>query len=351
VTARAAGNRENRGRDSGRDSSRDSGRVWIAWETQRRSLNLSRRVGAELVILDLDRLGRWRYLVSIVKTVKVLFAYRGKTVFVQNPSMILATLACLLKPVFRYVLVVDRHTAYMDARSGGPPKQRLMRALSIFTLRHASLTIVTNSQLVRKVKLCGGRGAILPDPSPELEVAPRRNHSGPFEILLVSSWAPDEPIAAVAEAGRLLGPGFRIWASGNPKTRFANVLAGKPENFNPTGFLPDSEYFDLMRRVDCVAALTTRGATLVCGAYEAISLGKPVVLGNSKVLRDYFSSGAVYSDCTAPDLAQKISRIAREYDVFHREILVFREKSRADWEKSLQQVEDCILHLSGVKIV
>ncbi|MEO6095366.1 MAG: hypothetical protein ABIW76_06720 [Fibrobacteria bacterium] len=341
------GNEENRDRNSGRNP----GRVWIAWETQRRSLNLSRRVGAELVILDLDRLGRWRYLVSVAKTVKVLFAYRGKTVFVQNPSMILATLACLLKPVLGYLLVVDRHTAYMDARSGGPPKQRLMRALSIFTLRHASLTIVTNAQLLRKVKLCGGRGAILPDPSPELEIAPPRDHSGPFEILLVSSWAPDEPIAAVAEAARLLGPGFRIWVSGNPKSRFAEVLAGKPENFTPTGFLPDSEYFDLMRRMDCVAALTTRGATLVCGAYEAISLGKPVVLGNSKVLKDYFSLGAVYSDCSAADLARKIAQVSREYARFHGEILVFREKSRTEWEKSLLQVEDCILHLTGVKIV
>ncbi len=317
-------------------------RVWIAWETQRRSLNLSRRMGADLVIFDLERLGRWRYLVSIARTFAVLFAYRGRTVFVQNPSMLLAAMACLLQPLFGYFLVVDRHTAYMDAVRGGPLARRIMRLLSILTLRHAGLTIVTNSQLLRKVMRCGGRGFVLPDPYPEMEAASRREKPFPFEILLVSSWAPDEPIAEMAEAARLLGPGFRIWASGNPKTRFASVLAAKPENFNSTGFLPDAAYFDFMRKVDCVAALTKRGATLVCGAYEAISLGKPIILGNSKVLKEYFSSGAVYSDCSATDLAEKIRRMAQGYDEYHREILVFREKSRSDWEKSLQRFEDCI---------
>lgn len=336
---------------SGARPAAEGRRVWISWETQRRTLNLSRRLGCELRIFDDEKRGKLRYPLSILKTLKAFFDYRGGLVFVQNPSMILAALACLLKPVFGYFLVVDRHSAYMDTMSTARSrKERLMRRLSVWTLGRADLTIVTNPKLVWKIKLCGGRGFVLPDPYPEMEVVPARGAQDPFEVLMVSTWAPDEPIAEMMEAARLLGPHCKVFISGRPKKHFADLIAKKPDNFQPTGFIPDKDYFDLMRRVDAVAAITKRGGTLVCGGYEAISLGKPVLLGNSRVLKNYFSSGAAYTDSSPADLAEKIGALQREYGEYRRDILQFREKSLAEWESSRNAIEDCIRGLFGGKM-
>lgn len=327
-----------------------SPRVWIAWETQRRSLNLSQKVGAELAIFDHEDKGLYRYPLSIAKTLSRFWRYRGQVVFVQNPSMILAAFAALLKPLFRYTLVVDRHSNF----DFGPQrklgfKDRVHSLLSLYSLRGADITIITNRELYQRVEREGGHAFVLPDPFPSLEVReaaplPRFPAKDRPEILFVSSWAFDEPILETLEACRLLGSEARIFISGKPKERFKEALRGAPENFIPTGFLSDEEYFALMNRVDAVIAITKRPATLVCGAYEAISLGKPILLGDSESLREYFDRGAVYTDSSPADIAAKVRRLIADLPRLREEIRALYADRTQAWEKRLdglnRRIED-----------
>lgn len=324
-------------------------RVWIAWERQRRSLGLSARLGARLdLFIDEDR-GWLRYPISAAKTLKVLMQSRGKAVFVQNPSMLLAALAGVLKKPLGYFLAVDRHSNF-SFLSGGPPGPKRMASnlLSGFTLRRADLTIVTNAELAEKVAAMGGRPLVLPDPFPEIpgpaiktaSFPPARPPGAPAEILFVSSWAFDEPIAETIEACRALQGRVNVRITGRVKPAFARMLAGAPENFIPTGFIGDAEYFDLMARADAVMAVTSRSCTLVCGAYEAIALGKPVVLGDSAALRDYFDEGAVYTDSTAPDLIRCLRELLDDLPRHAEGIRSLLARRSPEWEESLEALED-----------
>ncbi len=311
-------------------------RVWIAWERQRRSLNLSRRVGARLFVFEGSRVRAVRYLVSGLKTLRVLFSSRHHIVFVQNPSMMLASLACLLKPWLGYWLVVDRHSNFAFGRNASYSLVRgLLSRLSVYTIRKADLTLVTNRELAGRVTSEGGRPFVLPDPFPEPPgERDGRSHAG-LEILFVCSWAADEPIAEVVEACRSLQGRVTVFASGRPKKRYASILQRAPANFVCTGFLPDPEYFRLMAGVDAVMAITRRPATLVCGAYEAISLGKPVILGDSAALRDYFDRGAVYSDCSPGDLVKKIDVVAGALPRYANEVKALHAARAREWEETL----------------
>src|SRR4051812_14960269 len=123
-------------------------RAWIAWETQRRTLNLSRKVDAELFIFDDENKGAIRYPLSALKTLSALWKHRGGLVFVQFPSMFLAALASFLKPLFHYKLVVDRHTDFsLELKPPFGWKERLILSLSRYSVRKADLTVVTNSEL------------------------------------------------------------------------------------------------------------------------------------------------------------------------------------------------------------
>ncbi len=44
-----------------------------------------------------------------------------------------------------------------------------------------------------------------------------------------------------------------------------------------------------------IVVLTTRPATLLSGGYEAMALGRPLVISDHGVLRDYFGDAAVYA--------------------------------------------------------
>lgn len=329
------------------DRSDRSDRIWIAWETQRRSLELSARLGADLrLCLDEDR-GWLRHAVSAAKTWRLLAGSRGKAVFVQNPSMVLAAMACVLKPIFGYHLIVDRHSNFGFLSQNAGLKRALSDLLSRRTLQAADLTIVTNPELAVRVERMGGRPFVLPDPFPRVPAAaleaaalPEARPAGaPKEILFVSSWAFDEPIAETIEACRQLQGKVIVHITGRPKAAYRKLLDAAPPNFVTTGFLSDADYFDRMARCDAVMAITRRPCTLVCGAYEAIALGKPMVLGDTGALRDYFDAGAVYTDSSTSDLVRALGEIAARLPELRTEVRELRERRSAEWDGRLAALE------------
>jgi hypothetical protein len=335
-----------------------SPRIWVAWEKQRRSLNLSERLGADLrLCLDEGR-GWLRYPLSIAKTLRLLLGQRGRTVFVQNPSMVLAAFACLLKRPLGYSLVVDRHSNFAFLAPGKAGlKRRLSDLLSGYTLRHADLTVVTNAELKAKVEEAGGRAFVLPDPFPELprRKAPPREASSeglprtpgrPAEILFVSSWAFDEPIAETVEACRRLRGEVIVRITGKMKPEFARLAAEAPDNFIPTGYLTDEEYFDLMARSDAVMAVTQRAATLVCGGYEAAVMGKPLILGDSRALREYFHAGAVHTRGTVEDLVAQMRALIADLPNYAEGIRRFHSQRSSEWEDRLADLEKTLLNIA-----
>ncbi len=313
--------------------------VWIAWETQRRSMTLSRRIGAALHIFDDEKRGLLRFPLSIIKTLSLLLRSRGRVVIVQNPSMLLAALACLLHKSLGYTLVVDRHSNFDFWGESEGLEAAMRNLLSAYTLRNADVTVVTNPELKTRIEGMGARGFVLPDPFPELNESTHAQPGTPMEILFVASWAPDEPIAEVMEMCRGLQNAVRVRITGRVKPRFERLLSDRPANFIPTGFIPDEEYFHLMGKSDCVLAVTKRPETLVCGAYEAIAMGKPVILGDSQTLREYFSQGAVYTDCRIDDLAAKVMHLRAHYSDFVSQIKKLREMRAREWDGRLQELQ------------
>lgn len=348
-------------------------RVWIAWERQRRSLNLSARLGARLLLcLDEDK-GWKRYPLSVRRTLAELRTRRGRTVVVQNPSMVLAALGCLFRKPLGYSLVVDRHSNFSHLAHGKPGlKRRLSDLLSGYTLRNADVTIVTNAELAETVRKAGGRAFVLPDPFPErfpgasmdmaaeraIEGAAEAAESGdktdakarpraPKEILFVSSWSFDEPIEATMEACRNLQGEAIVRITGRPKPEYARLLRSAPPNFIPTGFLEEDRYFSLMAQSDAVMAVTDREATLVCGGYEGAALGKPLILGNSRALRGYFDAGCVHTDGTAADVEAKIRILLADLPAYRDGIRGLYARRSAEWEGRLAELETILREFEG----
>lgn len=320
------------------------GRIWIAWEMHRRSLNLAKKVKARLFVFRDEDKGFLRYPLSIAKTLALLARAGGRVVFVQNPSMILAALACLCKRYLGYYLVIDRHSNFTFGLHdvGFDFRRSAASVLSRYTLRRADMTIVTNPQLGLRVRAEGGRPFILPDPFPDLPKATKENIGHPMELLFVSSWAPDEPIAEMLDVCRLLQDEIKVYITGKMKPKYAELMATRPPNLIPTGFLSDQEYFALMGRMDGVIAITKRPATLVCGAYEAIAMGKPLVLGDSQALREYFNQGAVYTDSTVPDLAAKIKLLMHDLRAYREEIAQLHRIRSLEWDEDLKRLNAAV---------
>ncbi|WP_253485347.1 glycosyltransferase [Natronocella acetinitrilica] len=162
----------------------------------------------------------------------------------------------------------------------------------------------------------GGNGVVLQDKLPKLvpSTPPRRpgfmeEKNGP-SVMCVTTYSDDEPIDELIEALRSI-EGVTSYLTGNySKTRYANELASfKEDGVVLTGYISEIDYVDLMASVDVVVVLTIHEDLLTCGAYEAISLEKPLVLSDTHALRSYFRGAATYVKPTASSIGEGITEL------------------------------------------
>ncbi len=283
--------------------------LWITWQDHRRTRELADAFGARLHLLLSGAPKYLRQILLGARTVASLLRLRPRLLIVQNPSLALAALATALRPLMRYRLVVDRHTNFMLDK---PPTlyKTLYTAISDRTLRGADLTIVTNPFLARHVEERGGRAVVLHDRLPRLSSSGRPPGGDGFDVVFVCSYAADEPYREVARAASRLPSGFRVHFTGNPSRALGEAdfsdLVTSCGAVVLTGYLAEQEYVDLLGSADLVMDLTTLSHCLVCGAYEAAALGRPLVLSDSEANRDLFGDHVFYVDPTADSIREGI---------------------------------------------
>jgi glycosyltransferase involved in cell wall biosynthesis len=302
--------------------------LWISWERHRRSRELARALDVPLVEIVSDGPRLWRSLSCAARTVGALLRVRPTLLFVQNPSVQLAYLAGRLKPLLGYTLVVDRHSNFDFENT----ERGFFNYLSNDSLRRADLTIVTNDTIANLVEGKGGRALVLQDLLPTLHPGPRALPMAAARIVYICSFLPDEPVEALLGAAARLGEDFRFYVTGKVSKPNRDRVRSAPPNVTFTGFLPEQDYASLLGAADLVVVLTTRVNTLLCGAYEGVSLGKPLILSDQVVLREYFTKGVVLTENTPESIEAAIRKGARERARLAAEMGDLVPALRADWD-------------------
>ncbi len=322
--------------------------IWITWERQRRTETLSGDLGVRLYRLTPPDNYLWKVLVLSLRTIGILLRVRPRCLIVQNPSMALAGLVALLRPLFGYRLVVDRHSNFKFPTMDDPsPKYRAFHALSRLTISKADLTIVTNDHLAGVVRDWGGRPFVLQDRLPDMDLARETELEGERNVVMVSSFSADEPIDAVLAAAEHLPEGWRLHMTGNWRRRGADLESRVPSSVRLTGFLDEPDFQSLLLSADAVVALTTQDHTLLCSAYEAVVLGRPLVLSDTSALRAYFREGVVFTGHGADDLAAAMIRAVEERDERAAAIRGLRDVLAEEWKPRFR---DLVARIEGFAI-
>lgn len=285
----------------------------ISWEDHRRMRELCDWLGTPLEVMPTSQRGLRRYLSLSILTLKTLSRRRPRAVFLQNPSLILAVLVLVTRRLFGIRRVVmDAHN---EAVTPFTHAYWPITTLTRFALRNADATVVTNAALARIVEDAGGHPLVLPDRIPTPPVQEQRTSPNAVcTVMVVATFAADEPIADIVAAAARLGPGFEFSVTGNSKKCPAVIRDSLPANVRLTGFLPEHDYWELMARSDVILDLTLKPDCLVCGAYEALALGKPMVLTGNDASKDLFGKFAVFpDDCTAPAIARALESLRDTY--------------------------------------
>lgn len=316
--------------------------IWITWEVQRRNRELSKALGAKLFeFAELhSRYGvkkYKKYFIGPFKTLKVLFKEKPDIVFCQNPSIVLSMLMVIVGLLTKIKVVVDAHYGGVIPSRG---KHWFLNVAAYLIHRYADMVIVTNEEHKSIIDARGGTGYILQDKLPAIR-DDRKETTNIFNqhqhnLLFVCSFGKDEPYQELVDAARSV-PDVGIYITGRYQGHI-NPTECTP-NVHLLGFINDSDFEQALREVNGIIVLTKWENCLVCGAYEAVAVGTPLLLSNTKALRSYFSTkGVVYANNDQPGLILGLQMLTQYNDILRAEIKELKPRLESDWEQRRQQL-------------
>lgn len=305
--------------------------LFIAWAPfGRRSELLSQELGARLYFIHYLKFkvpiyAPFKYILQAARTLQVLFAERPEVVFVQSPPFVCTLVVYLYCRLAGAKFVIDHHTASFARRwDWALPLQK-------FLARRAITNLVTNQHWADILQSWRAPVFILTDPLVALpEGEPFAAEPG-FNLVYINTFAADEPTDAVRHAAAQL-PDVHFYITGSKRRKPASYFECTPPNVTFTDFLPDAQYFGLLRSASAVMALTTRDYTLQGGGCEAISLGKPLITSDWPYLRELFARGTVYVPNSPEGIRDGIRAMQQRYQQIAQEVVVFRHESRQEWD-------------------
>lgn len=308
--------------------------IWIIWEKQQRGRALSAYFKIPYIELVFKKKGIQRYLSSIYHTITIISKVKPKVVMVTNPSIILNSLALLLRPIFGFRLIVDFHNAGLFPLEGN---RKLIQRYANWLVRKADFSIVTNMKLASYVKELKGKPIVLPDALPSMKHKSSISFTDKtfFNVILVRGGGRDEPNDLINELiHQLQGSNIKLFITG----RQNNAII-KNENTVMTGFLNDEDYNKLMSDVDVVLVLSNRSDNLMCGAYEAVSLERPLIASDSEVIRWYFNRGTIFTSNSASDIIEGIRTIEAQKIWYNNEITLLKQEISYNWPKFANELK------------
>lgn len=307
----------------------------IAWAPyNRRSQLLAKQLGADLHLVHYfeyqsPRYAPVKYPLQMIKTLHLLWRTRPQVVVAQNPPFLCGLavyLYSLTRPV-RYIL--DWHSAaFGRAWSWAAPMQR-------FLARRAAVNLVTNEHWRSRIASWGAPARILIDIPAEFKPTPSYPVHGGFNVVMIHTFSPDEPLETVLEVARTCAD-VHFYITGDSRRKPASFYEGLPSNVTFTGFISDTDYIGLLRSVDAIMALTTRDHTMQRGGCEAVWLGQPLIISDWPLLREAFHRGTIHVPNTVEGIRAGIERAKEQKHILAAEMIQLQQERQLLWDEFVQ---------------
>jgi glycosyltransferase involved in cell wall biosynthesis len=283
--------------------------LMIAWmPVSRRSTTIASRAGFELMLLGRSGFRRpwsapFAYPALAWRTVRALATHRPDRIIVVAPPVVAPLVVLPIAWMLRARVAIDLHSgALLDRR------WRWAVPILAWLARRSTAAVVTLPSLAAALEARGVQTIVLPDPLPELGFGNAAAHPGPAgppEVVAICGWGDDEPLEALVDAAA--GQPWTLALTGRPRRPLE-----LPDGVRLTGFMDDAAYADTLARAAAIVVLTTRDETLLSGAWEAIAVGRPLVLSGTTALRSTFGDGPTYVGDDTPSIAAGIASAVQD---------------------------------------
>jgi glycosyltransferase involved in cell wall biosynthesis len=253
-----------------------------------------------------------RYLLSAIQT--IIFLRRGsyRVLIVTTPPIETALICAAFRRRGK-PLILDSHPGAFGLM--GDAHSRKLQIFHRWLWRRAALVLVTTEGLAKTVDAGGGRALVfhepfarwqeLDEPSVPTHLPGSAHH---IRVCVPFIFARDEPVGVLfSVARRLQNIEFRV--TGNPD-RLPDETA-VPPNVTLVGFLGPERFLSEMKESDVVVVLSTERESVMRTAYEAIRVGRPLVVSKTEATLKYFPY-ALHAENTETSIAAALMSAIEE---------------------------------------
>jgi len=228
-----------------------------------------------------------RYVLDAVRTWRLLQEQQPRAVLVISPPVFAPLTAWLWAVSHRRPFVVDCHTGAFHGL-----KWRWSRIVHRLLFRDATAVLVHTEADEELVRSWGIPGFLLPDDVPDpAQAAPRARSSRP-QVVVAGSFDGNEPVGVVLAAAAML-PEVEFRLTGDPRRVPPAVRERAPANVTFTGWLAYPDFLGELMAAHVVGVFSTDPNIMNRAAFEAVGLGRPLVLSDLAGLRRRFGEAAV----------------------------------------------------------
>jgi glycosyltransferase involved in cell wall biosynthesis len=233
---------------------------------------------------------------------------RPDVLIVITPPVVAPLVAWCWCATHRCRLVVDCHTSsfYSWRWRWSLPVLKLVCKTAVAALVH------TYEDLDR-VGAWGVRALLFPDEVTDVSQAQPQPQATRPTVVVAGSLDPFEPIEKTLEAARLL-PDVEMRFTGYPHRVPEAARRAAPANVVFTGWLDYPRFLGELLAAHVVAVFSIDPHIMNRAAFEAIGLGRPLVLSEIPGLRGRFGPAALFSPNEPPAMAEAIRRALEQQD-------------------------------------
>jgi glycosyltransferase involved in cell wall biosynthesis len=282
-----------------------------------------------------------RYLRAALATWVVLRRHRPALVVAISPPFLCPLIALAWCRLHRATLVIDCHT---DAFQG--PRWGWSQPIGRWLARRAHLVTLHTEEQREQVAGWGANALLLPDDVPGPEDAERRPdqdrvHATRPVVVVAGSLDDKEPVEAAVQAAVLLGD-VEIRMTGDVRRVPAALVQSAPHNVVFTGWLDYPRFLGELLAADAVAAFSLDPYMMNRAAFEAVGLGRPLVLSDLPGLRGRFGDAARFCANEPEAMAAALREAVAEREEMAGRSAALREVLTAQRAEALEQVRSVV---------
>ncbi len=288
-----------------------------------------------------------RYALLALRTLSLLGRERPRVVLAQNPPIFLPVLLVLVKPLYRFKLIIDHHAVWSMKTLRQPLLSQGIAALERFASRRADSNMSPNNSWTRELRARGATDAFtyhdfIPKPTTTTQKVREwtANPLPPHHFLVIAAHGGhpqellEEEIAAVSGL-----QGYLLVITGKREKLGRRIARLGPKgNVIYPGYLDDASYEALKRSAAVALSLSTEINTVPHAIHEYLALEIPTIVLKDPLLRSIFDGAIVEIDNARPETVRTALKRVTEDSVFRSELRKNRDRNY-DQRSEMYRVE------------